>query len=224
MNSPAKCSENSSLKALNPDYNNVGKSPQALVTDNLRLVHREAQKFVKRGLLQAWETEEYNDLVGAGMVGLTQAARRFDPQSGNRFSSLAVPWIRGEMLHYLRDRGHGLRVPRIWHDYYTKGYNLSDKDAAARNGISLELWLEVKQACGIWLKPWDTAYDRATDAPELPDTSPHLDRAQQAIAHWLEQLPAADRQLVTAVYFDGQARRSAKKKLLAILATFPKIY
>lgn len=226
MNWLDSCSEKScetpQIKAVNEAYVNDGKDPRQLVEDNRRLVHREAQKFLKRGLIQNWEDQEYDDLVGAGLVGLFQAARRFDPSKGNRFSSLAVPWIRGEMLHYLRDRGKGLRVPRIWSDYYTKGYGLSDEEAAAKNQITIELWVEVKQACGIFVKPWDAAFDRSAEPQELEENTPHLDKAREAIAQWLQSLAESDRAIVDAIYFRGEPRKSNKKRLLAVLATLPK--
>lgn len=42
------------------------------------------------------------DLVGYGVVGLLQAARRFDPARGVALSTLAAPRIRGAMLDAIR--------------------------------------------------------------------------------------------------------------------------
>lgn len=48
----------------------------------------------------------FEDLVGEGMLGLTQAARRFDPERGVRFAVYAALWIRAYVRAYtLRDRG-----------------------------------------------------------------------------------------------------------------------
>lgn len=69
-----------------------------LVIDNLKLVHFVAQKF--RGLTC------YEDLVQEGTIGLIKAVKRFDLSSGNKFSVYAVPYIRGEILHFLRDKSN----------------------------------------------------------------------------------------------------------------------
>jgi len=76
----------------------------ALVENNLRLVHSVARKY--RGL------EQYDDLIGAGNEGLVKAALRYDPASGNRFSTYAVPVIRSEIWRHLRDRSSTIRIPR----------------------------------------------------------------------------------------------------------------
>ncbi len=44
--------------------------------------------------------EPYEDLEQIGYLGLISAIERFDPTQGCAFSSFAVPYIRGEMLHF----------------------------------------------------------------------------------------------------------------------------
>ena len=46
----------------------------------------------------------FEDLVQEGVSCLIKAVERFDPSLGNTLSTAAVPWIRGAMRHYLRDR------------------------------------------------------------------------------------------------------------------------
>jgi RNA polymerase sigma-32 factor len=58
-----------------------------LLVTHMRLVLRIARGYVKYGV-------SYEDLVGEGMVGLAEAARRFDPERGVRFSAYAAWWIR----------------------------------------------------------------------------------------------------------------------------------
>lgn len=57
---------------------------------NLPLVGFVARRYRDKGL--SWE-----DLCDAGKMGLLQAVNRFDPSSGYRFSTFAVPWIEGEI-------------------------------------------------------------------------------------------------------------------------------
>ena len=42
------------------------------------------------------------DLLQEAGIGLKKAVERYDPSKGTAFSSLAIPWIQGEILHYLR--------------------------------------------------------------------------------------------------------------------------
>ena len=70
----------------------------SLIEDNLNLVHACARRFVGRGI-------EYDDLFGAGCVGLIKAADGFDPSRGLCFSTYAVPSIMGEIKRQFRDTG-----------------------------------------------------------------------------------------------------------------------
>ncbi|MFM7577346.1 MAG: sigma factor, partial [Microcystaceae cyanobacterium] len=60
--------------------------------------------------------ESYEDLEQVGYLGLIRAIARFDPRQGKAFSSFAMPYIRGEILHHLRDKGTVLRIPRRWQE------------------------------------------------------------------------------------------------------------
>lgn len=69
-----------------------------LAQDNLGLVHLCANRFRGRGI-------EYDDLYGAGCIGLVKAQRAFDSDRGVRFSTYAVPVILGEIKRLFRDGG-----------------------------------------------------------------------------------------------------------------------
>lgn len=53
-----------------------------------------------------------DDLVQAGLLGLTKALDRFDAANGASFTGYAVPTMLGEMRRYLRDHAWAVRVPR----------------------------------------------------------------------------------------------------------------
>ena len=77
----------------------------ALLRDNLSLVHHVARKLVRHLADQA----DLDELVSAGTLGLMSAAESFDASRGLAFSTFAVPRIRGAMLDELRRQDH---VPR----------------------------------------------------------------------------------------------------------------
>jgi RNA polymerase sigma-B factor len=69
-------------------------------------------------------SEPYEDLEQIGYIGLIRAIERFNPSQGCAFSSFAVPYIRGEMLHFLRDRGTAVKIPRRWQDLLKESQRL----------------------------------------------------------------------------------------------------
>ncbi len=56
-------------------------------------------------------TEQYEDLVQVGCIGLIKAVDRFDPTRAE-FGAFAIPNVAGEIKRYLRDRGCLIRIPR----------------------------------------------------------------------------------------------------------------
>ncbi len=68
------------------------------VKNNLGLVHSCCKRFVSKGI-------EYDDLFGAGCLGLTKAIKGFDASRGLQFSTYATPVIFGEIRRLFRDGG-----------------------------------------------------------------------------------------------------------------------
>ncbi|CAB4915855.1 unannotated protein [freshwater metagenome] len=69
------------------------------------LVKSIARRYRGRG-------EDMDDLIQAGLVGLTKAIERYDRDSGHRFVSYAVPNITGEIRRHFRDHTWAVHVPR----------------------------------------------------------------------------------------------------------------
>ncbi|MBW4487721.1 MAG: RNA polymerase sigma factor SigF [Trichocoleus desertorum ATA4-8-CV12] len=133
------------------------KNPSAklrnqLVNLNLGLVRREAHHWINQC------TENYEDLLQVGCIGLIRAIERFDMSKGHAFSSFAIPYIRGEIQHYLRDRGSSIRIPRRWQALQKQAawtiQNLqtqlnrqpTDAEVAAKLEIAVSEWQEIKLA------------------------------------------------------------------------------
>ncbi|HEV8216392.1 MAG TPA: FliA/WhiG family RNA polymerase sigma factor [Gemmatimonadaceae bacterium] len=77
----------------------------ALLTENLSLVHHVARQLARR----LSDKVDHDELVSAGILGLMSAMTAFDPERGLAFSTFAVPRIRGAILDELRRQDH---VPR----------------------------------------------------------------------------------------------------------------
>lgn len=121
-----------------------------IVQINYGLVRKEAHHWIGQCV------ENYDDLLQIGSLGLIRAIERFDISKGHAFSSFAVPYIRGEIQHYLRDKGSTVRIPRRWQMLQRKATQKSreiqtmfnrqptDFELAEALSISLEEWQDVK--------------------------------------------------------------------------------
>ncbi len=133
------------------------ESPSALLRNqiaqlNIGLVRKEAHHWTSQC------SESYDDLLQVGCLGLIRAIDRFDASRGNAFSSFAIPYIRGEIQHYLRDKSTPVRIPRRWLELRQQAASTArrlraelhrqptDSELAAELGVSLAEWQEIKLA------------------------------------------------------------------------------
>ena len=77
---------------------------QSLVNSNLRLVIVVAKEYRNMGL-------PFLDLISEGNIGLFQAAKRFDPAKGTRFSTYCAIWIRQYIRRALGNQSRTIRLP-----------------------------------------------------------------------------------------------------------------
>ena len=156
-----------------------------LVTLNFGLVRKEAHYWTNQC------TESYEDLLQVGAIGLIRAIERFNLSKGHAFSSFAIPFIRGEIQHYLRDKGVMVRIPRSWLALQQQAVGISrslrekynrqptDSEIAAALLISVSEWQEIKLA---WTNrsplsldtPMQDGEDSTTSLGEMvPDSQYH---------------------------------------------------
>ncbi|MFD7921674.1 RNA polymerase sigma factor SigF [Streptomyces sp. NPDC059740] len=76
-----------------------------LIEINLSLVRYAASRFRSRG-------DEMEDIVQVGTIGLIKAIDRYDLEREVEFTTLAIPYIVGEIKRFFRDTTWDVRVPR----------------------------------------------------------------------------------------------------------------
>jgi RNA polymerase primary sigma factor len=117
---------------------------QKLIESNLRFVIKIAKKYRKSGL-------PFLDLINEGNIGLMEAARRFDPTRGVRFTSYAVWWIRQAILHYLSQAAQVFRVsPKTANILYRVATTLAKKrseenETPTREALALEIGVSLNE-------------------------------------------------------------------------------
>lgn len=180
-------------------------------------------------------TEPYEDLEQIGCLGLIRAIERFNPAQGCAFSSFAVPYIRGEILHFLRDKSSVVKLPRRWQDLKREGQKIketlmkelgrqpSEMEIAQRLNISLQEWIEVKVANqNRLLISLDSRISQQTDnvvtlGETLADARyqvlQDLEQDRQQLQSALNQLEEDTRDAIEFVFLKGLSRKEVAKKI-----------
>jgi RNA polymerase sigma-B factor len=174
------------------------KEQQALAANNLNLARDIAWKY------QRSTNIEYLILESAAFEGLCQAAAKFDPNlineqtgRGMKFSSLAVPYIRGSILHYIRDRTYSMRLTHRMREIWVKGRRMlnrgmTDIEICEELEINLKEWQDTKSACSgppLELKDQATPTE-ALEPDEVDHLSPFRQEAAEALSRMSEQFKA----------------------------------
>ena len=193
---------------------------QQLVLDNLNLARREAWRYQRRTEI------DYKILESVAFEGLCQAASRYDPEMINektgtamKFSSIAVPYTRGAILHYIRDKTYILKLSHRMRENWLKGRKLmyegcSDFDIAEALGMELTDWLETRVTCSgppLELKE-QGAPTVDIEAQEKDFTRSFLEQASSV----LDTLRADAHQKIE-VYFTTSATKTAETMLRTLL-------
>jgi len=176
---------------------------------------------------------EFDDLVGAGSLGLIDAVRKFDARRTVKIESYAQHRIRGAILDSLRAsddaprslRGKNKKAEKSYHDLQAKlGRPPTNEEMAQDQTMSLEKWYEnvrELQAMGVeWLHPAEPNPQQYLDEESVPSKDApdqfelcYLSEKRAIINRGLAELPRRERMIMQLYY----AREYTMKQIGASL-------
>lgn len=191
-------------------------APDQLVEQHAPLVKRIALHLAAR----LPDSVELDDLIQSGLIGLLEAAQKFDPSAGASFETFAGFRIRGAMIDELR---RGDWAPRSVHRRMreaaeimreleqAQGRPAREEDVAARMDMSLDdfrvLLADASRCQALPLDISDDEGERERQglpvSVENPDSDYERGAFQQALAGAIRELPERD-QLVLSLYYDQE--------------------
>ncbi|WP_229367427.1 RNA polymerase sigma factor FliA [Venatorbacter cucullus] len=188
-----------------------------LVREHATLVKRIAHHLLGR----LPDSVQLDDLIQAGMIGLIEAARKYDGGKGASFETYAGIRIRGSMLDEIR---RGDWAPRSVHRNARrisaairqveneKGRDAEDTEVAAVLGISQDEYHSILQdSAGCRLFSFEEVLEKSEsgfdvfDDEGLPGPQDGVEREsfQLQLAGAIKTLPERE-QLVLALYYDEE--------------------
>ena len=192
-------------------------SPEALAKRYLSLVIPIARSFQKR----LPSSVDFDDLVGAGNLGLVEAARRFNPAQGASFGAFAQHRIRGAITDSLRQidpvsrclRSEQKGAERATTELIANlGRCPTEAETARRLRLSLRRWRRLRwklysAGCLVDSYPMHGALAQA-DPDKLPGTwadpeqSAGMAEIRQILDRAISTLPARHRHVLRLYDFE----------------------
>lgn len=155
----------------------------------------------------------FEDLLQVARIGLLKGIERYEPERGNAFSSFVVPYIHGEIQHFLRDYAWDLgKVPRgaieinsrvraIARRWAAKGRIVPLHKIAASLGISGDRWQEIEY---LTTRHPLVELDHATPAELDTAAEPESERFA-LLRRELARLPNPARSVLRLLYLEGRS-------------------
>ncbi|MCP5206454.1 MAG: RNA polymerase sigma factor FliA [Hahellaceae bacterium] len=198
-----------------------------LVQQHAHLVKRIAQHLLAR--LPA--SVQLDDLIQSGMIGLLEAARKYDATKGAAFETYAGIRIRGSMMDEIR---RGDWVPRSVHRNTRRvadairsvearvGRDARDKEVADEMGISLDDYYECLQdSAGGRLFSFEDVLESgetalaADESENTPFDGLRQENFKRELASAIAALPEREK-LVLSLYYDDELNLKEIGEVLSV--------
>jgi RNA polymerase sigma factor for flagellar operon FliA len=178
---------------------------------------------------------QYEDMISCGIQGLIEAYHSFDPNKGAKFSTYALPRIRGAILDALR-AAHPL--PRSLQKFSSDlertasalhvrlARSPTREELAKEMGLSLEEFLSCLSSASVRTISLENLADTAVDGnteklSEMADDDPSVDPdamvEQRVVTSKLREamdaLPERERKIVRLYYLESKSLKSIGQSL-----------
>ncbi len=176
-----------------------------LIADHVEVARRIAMKVARR----CPDHVQREDLIAAGMVGLTEAARRFDDSRAEPFIGFAERRIRGAVLDQLRcgdmltrrARQLSRKVKAAVRTVEASGASATDQQVAHTLGVSIEDYRrDLADLANAGVESLDDTYAQEVSRDAAPDEAADQAKRLRAVRDALGKLGQRDAQLL-ALHF-----------------------
>jgi RNA polymerase sigma factor for flagellar operon FliA len=209
------------MKAYAAQLSRPSAERDRLISEHVEVARRISMRIARR--CPDWIARE--DLYGAALLGLTEAANRYDANRNEPFLAFAEKRIRGAVLDELRRgdimprraRAMARKIGNIIRDLERTGVTVTDEAVAKELGVPVEEYRnELEGLVHVTVGAIDTTEESALATDE---SSPEHDAAKrQAMTRVRAALPTLDQRdlLVLSLYYNEELTYSEIGQVLGV--------
>ncbi len=187
----------------------------SIIEQNIGLVKSCISKFL-------FKSSDYEDIFQAGCLGLTRAAKKFDPNFGTKFSSYAVPFILGEIKDFFHNNNK-LKLSRNHQKIYgminiekEKFYNENNREPtllelSEKLDIPTEDILEALESHQTVSSIDDDNYSEKSEISE--ESHEKLVNTRIDIRNAIDKLSPEDQKIIKMRFFESKTQSDSAKIL-----------
>lgn len=173
-------------------------------------------------------SQDADDLINAGIIGLMDAIDRYDPIKGASFKNYAQHRIRGEMMDEIRSmdwvpystRDKARKIEKAYAELERNGNHFPDEEEIANAlGISLEQYhdtlLEVSRMTISLLDDIFHDDDNFSDPEDIngkdPEAEALMTETENIVGEAIERLPEKERLIISLYYYEEMTMKEIGK-------------
>ncbi|MCY2962166.1 MAG: sigma-70 family RNA polymerase sigma factor [Planctomycetota bacterium] len=193
-------------------------TPEELCAGAQGIVHMIAQRVHR----QFHGRLDYDDLVGYGQLGLTQAAAGFDPAHGTRFSTFAHIRVQGAIYDGIsrmtgvsraayRNAQFGVRVGDLFESHHAASPNAEQTTLEGESEWLGEIVEQMTVASVATTSP--ETMQNVADESLPPDEMIAANDAHRFLRTLVTGLEPDERTLIESMYFEGSTMEEAASRI-----------
>lgn len=215
----------------NASRSGIDEDLRSLIMENVDLV-----RYVVGKMRIYFKRDDEEDIIGYGIIGLIEAAKRYDRSRGVKFNTFAVPRIRGSIIDYLRTldmlprslRKKGYEIREIYLDMEKRLQREPQaEEIAAEMGVTVREFDEMQTKLNF---DYFVSLDNLNNSPEdeqkrsisniledkkTPDASEILENKEEKglLMAMIQKLPRQERLVITLYYLEDMLIKEISRVL-----------
>jgi len=215
------------IEQLWKEYNEKGTSEERdkLIIACLSYVKSTAQRLS----IYANPTQDTDDLVNAGIIGLMDAIERYDPSKGASFKNYAQHRVRGAIMDEIRSmdwvpystRDKARKIEKVYAELDQNGSKSPDEEEIAdAMGITIQQYYDILLEINrMTISLLDDIFYDDDEVPDPDDNANDPEKellmteAESLMGEAIERLPEKEKLVITLYYYEEMTMKDIGKTI-----------